>query len=109
MKNENLKRKFPQEEDKRQHSNKKEKKGSIINTTGKKLFFPKGMEERYCADFLDVNLTCLHGENCKFIHAVFPTGFKGDDTSKFREYINKTPGLSLVKKNNSDKVSRSTR
>ena len=63
------------------------------------------MEERYCADFLDVNLTCLHGDNCKFLHAVFPTGFKGDDASKFEEYVNKTPGLSLVKKTNSDKVS----
>ena len=105
VKNETQKRKFQQDEDKRQHSNKKEKKGSIINNTGKRLFFPRGMEEKYCADFLDANLTCLHGDNCKFLHAVYPTGFKGDDAAKFAEYIEKTPGLSLVKKTNSDKVS----
>ena len=32
-------------------------KGSIINTTGKKIVFPKGLKNRYCADFLVVGST----------------------------------------------------
>ena len=38
--------------------------GSIINTTSKRLFFPKGLKNRYCADYLDTSNTCRHGTNC---------------------------------------------
>ena len=49
------KRSLPEKEKQGEPEFKKKKGfGSIINTTGKKIFFPKGMEKRYCADLLDV-------------------------------------------------------
>ena len=76
--------------------------GSIINTTGKKMYFPKDLEERYCAEFLDTNLTCTRGEHCKYIHAVYPHSFKGNDAKVMQEHVEKTPGLSFVKKSTTD-------
>ena len=49
--------------------------GSISNTTGKRITFPKSLEEQYCTDFLDSNSTCKHGNNCHFVHAIYPSGF----------------------------------
>ena len=64
---------------------KKDKRGSVNNTTGGKLFMPKGMTGRYYSDFLEVNKTCAHGENCRFTHAVYPDGFEGNDAKLFEE------------------------
>ena len=58
---------------------------------------------RYYSDFLEVNRTCAHGENCRFTHAVYPDGFEGNNAKIFEEYINSAYGLSFVKKNSSEK------
>ena len=102
-KTETGKRKTYDDKDNENTSMKKEKKGSITNTTGKKLFIPKGMIGRYYSDFLEVNRTCAHGENCRFTHAVYPDGFEGNNAKIFEEYINSAYGLSFVKKNSSEK------
>ena len=104
IKNESYKRKKPEDDNngKKEPPYKKEKKGGIINTTGKRMYFPKDMEQKYCAEFIDVNLTCTRGEDCKFIHAVFPHGFKGNDAKILQEHVDKTPGLSFVKKSTTD-------
>ena len=65
-----------QENDKRP---KIETRGSIINKTGKKIYLPKGLEKKYCSNFLDAGETCRHGDNCNFVHAVYPGGFTAND------------------------------
>ena len=74
--------------------------GAIINTTGSRLIFPKGLSNKYCADFLDVNVTCRHGEKCNFVHAVFPSGFTTEDVKIMEEHVNKTNGLKFKHYNN---------
>ena len=61
------------------------------------------MEDRYCVDFLVKTLSYTHGDNCKFTHAVFPGGFKENNAKVFEEHVDKTLGLSFVKKTPSDK------
>jgi len=56
-----------------------ETRGSIINKTGKKIHLPKGLEKKYCSNFLDAGETCRHGDNCNFVHAVYPGGFTAND------------------------------
>ena len=68
--------------DKGQDNDKKprtETRGSIINQTGKKIYFPQGLDKRYCSDFLDAGETCRHGDKCRFVHAVYPGGFTDKD------------------------------
>ena len=74
---------------------KQEPKGAIINTTGRKLFFPKGLEQKYCADFLDSSSVCTHGNSCKFVHALYPKGFTKNDLPIIDKHIADTPGLSM--------------
>ena len=74
--------------------------GAIINTTGSRLIFPKGLSNKYCADFLDVNATCRHGEKCNFVHAVFPSGFTTEDVKIMEEHVDKTNGLKFKHYNN---------
>ena len=69
--------------------------GSIINTTGKRLYFPKGLSQKYCSDFLDVNANCRHGDNCNFIHAVYPSGFSSEDVKLMEEHIKNNDGYSV--------------
>ena len=69
--------------------------GSIINTTGKRILFPKGMEKRYCLDFLDVGEVCKHGDNCTFVHALYPSGFTKQDKILLAQHVEKTDGLSF--------------
>ena len=76
-----------------------DKKGSITNTTGKKFWFPRGLEKKYCSDFLDDGATCRHAEKCIFVHAIFPSGFSKNDVPIMEEHIKNTPGISLSKKN----------
>ena len=71
-------------------------KGSIINTSGKKIFFPKGLKKKYCADFLDTNQTCKHGDSCTFVHAVYPQGFHEDDIKIIADHVNNTEGYSFA-------------
>ena len=78
---------------------KKSASGSITNTTGTQLSFPKGMDKRYCANFLDTNAFCKHGRNCKFIHAVFPSGFTEKDKELMTKHVKETKGLSFKDKN----------
>ena len=66
--------------------------GSIISTTGKRLFFPKGLSQKYCSDFLDTNANCRHGDNCNFIHAVYPSGFSNEDVKLMEEHISNNEG-----------------
>ena len=86
-------------EDKEKSDNPTKKKklglGSIVNTTGKRLFFPKGLEKKYCADFLDINEVCKHGENCNFVHAIFPSGFSDKDKEIMTKHVNETECLAF--------------
>ena len=72
-----------------------EPKEAIINTTGRKIFFPRGLEKKYCADFLDSSSVCSHGNSCKFVHALYPKGFTTNDLSIIDKFIVDTPGLSF--------------
>ena len=74
---------------------KTEPKGAIINTTGRKIFSPRGLEQKYCADFLDSSSVCSHGNSCKFVHALYPKGFTKNDLPIIDKHIADTPGLSM--------------
>ena len=78
---------------------KKSVSGSIINTTGTQILFPKGMEKRYCANFLDTNAFCKHERNCRFIHALFLSGFTEKDKELMIKHVKETKGLSFKDKN----------
>ena len=89
-----------QDTDAKEGSNKKPlaSKGSIINTTGKKIHFPRGLKHKYCAEFLDTGSSCHHGDNCNFIHAVWPNGFPEEDKKLMEEHVTNTQGYSFVNK-----------
>ena len=70
-------------------------KGSIVSKTGKKIYFPKGMDKKYCSDFLDAGEHCRHGDKCNFVHAVFLGGFTDKDKSLMEKFIENESGLSL--------------
>ena len=72
-----------------------ETRGSIINKTGKKIFFPQGLDQRYCSDFLDAGEACRHGDKCRFVHAVYPGGFTEKDKPIVDDFIKNEPGLSF--------------
>ena len=74
--------------------------GSISNTTGKRITFPKNLEKQYCTDFLDSNRICKHGNNCNFVHAIYPSGFTKNDKILMAKHIGDTDGLSAIKDNN---------
>jgi hypothetical protein len=97
--------KRPRDNDKTPEGKKvpRDAKGSIVNTTGKRLTFPPGLEGKYCSDFLDTKENCTRGEGCKYKHAVFPSGFIEGDVKIFRDYIDKTAGLSFSNKHHADK------
>ena len=63
------------------------------------FLFPRGLEKKYCSDFLDDGATCRHAEKCIFEHAIFPSGFSKNDVPIMEEHIKNTPGISLSKKN----------
>ena len=73
---------------------KTETRGSIVNTTGKKIIFPRGMDKRYCSDFLDSNRSCRH-EKCNFVHVVYPSGFTEKDKHLMEAHIKETEGISV--------------
>ena len=81
----------------------KDSKGSILNTTGKRLTFPPGLEGKYYSNFLDSGTICTRDETYKFTHSVFPHEFVGQDVNIFREHIEKPPGLSFTTKQSADK------
>ena len=58
-------------------------------------FFPRGLEKKYCSDFLDSASVCLHGNACRFLHALYPKGFTTKDIPIVDKYIADTPGLSF--------------
>ena len=70
--NDYLKLKHPLPE-KEQESNIEFKKhkgyGSIINTTGEKIF-SKCLQKKYCPDFLNVGEVCKFRDSCTFEHAI---------------------------------------
>ena len=68
--------------------------GSIVNKTGKKIYFPPGLDERYCSMFIDSEATCPHGNNYKFKHALFPSGFTDKGVGIMMDFVEKTDGLS---------------
>ena len=67
---------------------------SIVNITGKKLFFPPGLSQRYCASFLDTNEACKFGDKCNFQHCKFPKDFPSSDIAAMMNLVSKTRGLS---------------
>ena len=46
-----------------------EKRGSIINQIGGKIFFQQGLDQRYCSNFLDTGETYRQEDKCRFVHA----------------------------------------
>jgi len=68
--------------------------GSIVNATGKKLFFPPGLSQKYCANFLDTAESCSFGDKCNFKHCKFPKDFPSDDIAAMMTLVSKTRGLS---------------
>ena len=94
-KKEQLKRPNPFQDGEPGKAQKVGEKGSIVNDTGNKLWFPKGLEKKYCADFIDTKTTCKHGERCHFEHAVYPTGFATKDIKIIDELVKNTDGLSF--------------
>ena len=80
-------------------------RGSIVNTTGKRILFPKGLKQRYCSDFLDTESTCRLGEKCSFVHAIYPSSFPDEDLKLMEEHVNKTEGYSFAAKQPAKKVS----
>ena len=65
--------------------------------------FPKGLSQRYCADWLDNSASCKHGEGCNFVHAVYPSGFPSEDLKLITEYVNTHSGLSFAGTKSIDK------
>ena len=91
------KRKIPQQETK--DGTKKPavtNKGSIENKTGKRLYFPKGLSQKYCSDFLDSGSSCRHGFECNFVHAVYPSGFSDEDVKIMEKWFAETPDISMA-------------
>ena len=70
----------------------------ILNTTGNRVVFPKGLSKRYCAVFLDSNSSCRHGDKCNFDHSVYPHGNPPDDIKLLKEHVESFDGLSFVDK-----------
>ena len=93
--NETSKRPFPSSNV--NDPNKKRCMGTIVNTTGQRIIFPRGLEKRYCSDFLDTSRYCAHGENCTFVHALYPSGFTDADKEIVTKFVNETEGLSFQK------------
>ena len=76
----------------------KKHSGPIKNSTGNRIVFPKGLTQKYCADFLDSNCSCRHGDQYSFVHAVYPHRFLPEDAKLFKEHVEKFDGLSFVDK-----------
>ena len=74
--------------------------GSILNTTGKRISFSKGIEKHYCTDFLDFSKVCKHGSNSNFVHVIYPSGFTKNDRTLMAKHIQEMDGLSVVKERN---------
>jgi len=89
-----LKRPFEDARTKRILPAKTETRGSIVNTTGKKIIFSRGLKKKYCSDFLDTNRSYCH-KKCNFIHAVYPSGFTNKDKPLMEAHIKETEGISL--------------
>ena len=80
-------------------------RGSIVNTTGKKIYLPRGLKNRYCSDFLDTNSSCRHGDKCTFVHTVYPANVPDEDKKIIDKFVEETEGLSFVDKKPEKKVS----
>ena len=94
------KRNLPDKDKQNNFENKRKKTyGCIINKTGKRITFPKNMEKKYCAEFLDTNEYCKYGDNCSFAHASFPGGFTECDRALMAKHVDETEGLSFKNKN----------
>ena len=68
--------------------------GSIVNTIGKKLFFPPGLSQKYCANFLDTKEACKFGRNYNCKHCNFPKEYPSNDIASMMDLVLKTRGLS---------------
>ena len=61
--------------------------------------FPKGMDKKYCAEFLDTKEHCKYGDNCHYAHVTFPSGFTKKDKALMIKHVQETEGLSFKDKN----------
>ena len=68
--------------------------GSTINNTGQKIYFSQGLDERYCSMCIASDMTCQYGNNYKFKHALFPSGFTDKGVVIMMDFVEKTDGLS---------------
>ena len=92
----------PNDKDER-NKQQRQTSGSLINTTNKRLFFPKGLKNRYCANFLDTSTTCRHGKNCTYLHVIWPSDFHADDIKIMTDHVKNTYAYLFV--SNDKKVS----
>ena len=68
--------------------------GSIVNATCKKLFFPPGLSQQYCANFLDTGEACKFGFKYNFKHWKLPKDFPFDGIASMMDLLSKTRGIS---------------
>ena len=94
----NKNRPLPDKDPKHEVANKRTAtvRGSVINTTGKKIYLPRGLKNRYCSDFLDTNSSCRHGDKCTLVHAIYPTNVPEEDNKMIDKFVEGTEGLSFV-------------
>ena len=96
-------RKRPHEDKNKDPTPNEKHKGCIINKTGKRILFPKGLSNKYCSEFLDNSTSCRLGDNCNFSHAISPHGFAKENIKPFKEYITKTEGYEFTTNQKPDK------
>ena len=46
---------------------------------------------------MDLGEFCKHGDDCKFTHATYPSGFSEHDRAIMEKYVQETDGLAFAK------------
>ena len=75
-------------------TNRPEFTGPTINKSGKKIYFPPGLDERYCSICINSDMACQHVKDCNFKHALFFSGFTDKGVGIMMKFVEKTNGLS---------------
>ena len=72
----------------------------MLNTTGRKIWFPNGLETKYCSALLDVGEMCNQGVKCYFVHAVSPNNFTDNGKMIIQKHLDNPEGLYCKKYDN---------
>ena len=67
--------------------------GSIINTTGRNVWFSLGLKLRYCSHFMDKSKVCDFGSKYKHNHTSFPSGLDSNDHKPILDFVKEIRGL----------------